>query len=179
VPRPFFAEPGSVIWYQNGQIATGWRPDVRKRPAVPRLYPRQDNTAHCPLILRCCDTGLQLGTQIGTGQLRIGLDGTCRHGDRAASRRKSHSPVRDRTGRDGNKRISRPPRSTALAPLRGRSGEGRRSAAGTSFTTAGRAAHTGGARSEHKAAISVTAREVIGAWVGYDLPGGPRLASKN
>jgi hypothetical protein len=43
----------------------------------------------------------------------------------------------------------------------------------------GQTAHTGGARPEQKAAISVTAREVIGAWVGYDLPGGPRLASKN
>jgi hypothetical protein len=43
----------------------------------------------------------------------------------------------------------------------------------------GQAAHTGGARPEQKAAISVTAREVIGAWVGYDLPGGPRLASED
>jgi hypothetical protein len=43
----------------------------------------------------------------------------------------------------------------------------------------GQAAHTGGARPEQKAAISVTAREVIGAWVGYDLRGGPRLALKN
>jgi hypothetical protein len=44
----------------------------------------------------------------------------------------------------------------------------------------GQAAHTGGgARPEQKAAISVTAREVIGAWVGYDLPGGPKLASED
>ena len=43
----------------------------------------------------------------------------------------------------------------------------------------GQTAHTGGARPEQKAAISVTAREVIGAWVGYDLRGGPRLALKN
>ena len=39
-------------------------------------------------------------------------------------RRKPHFPVRDGTGRDGAKRISRPPRSTAPAPLRPSGGNG-------------------------------------------------------
>ena len=67
---------------------------------------------------------------------------------------------------------------TAPAPLRGGS-EGPKTRLMSPASSPGQTAHTGGAGPEQKAAISVTAREVIGAWVGYDLPGGPRLASKN
>jgi hypothetical protein len=94
----------------------------------------------------------------------MGSGGTPRRGGWAESRRKSHVPVRDGTGEDHTKRISRPPRSSALTPLR-RDPEAPETAGGT---TTAQAAHTGGARP--KPAAPVLGHDGGGNTIGASSP---------
>jgi hypothetical protein len=60
-----------------------------------------------------------VGPWLGTGRLRqVAMEEDRGDFPMAPSPQKPYLSIRDGTGRDGSQRVSRPPRSTSLAPLR-------------------------------------------------------------